>query len=224
MSSTKRRWTICAGAPWLGHVVDQLAERQLAGCAITPHGRVAQQHRRALIWRHYDYLKDYHPDPTAPRRGELHACFDHIFHRRTGFVSAPSPFMRLHPKGSMGNRRTNRSASSESLPCVLVYRWSSYFPSSPERPASLMAFDQPEIWRDTNNSECDIRLDNTKRRITQSQFRWSRPAQHSWPAERPTSARPHRLPQPANVRQQRPGPYPCYCVGTSSRLVAGPAA
>lgn len=140
---------------------------------------------------------------AAPRRGELHACFDHIFHRRTGFVSAPSPFMRLHPKGSMGNRRTNRSASSESLPCVLVYRWSSYFPSSPERPASLMAFDQPEIWRDTNDSECDI---------------------HSWPAERPTSARPHRLPQPANVRQQRPGPYPCYCVGTSSRLVAGPAA
>ena len=129
--------------------------------------------------------------------------------------------MRLHPKGSMGNRRTNRSASSKSLPCVLVYRWSSYFPSSPERPASLMAFDQPEIWRDTNDSECDIRLDNTKRRITQSQFRWSRPAQHSWPAERPTSARPHRLPQPANVRQQRPGPCPCYCVGTSSRLVAG---
>ena len=30
MSSTKRRWTICAGVPWLGHVIHQLAVHQLA--------------------------------------------------------------------------------------------------------------------------------------------------------------------------------------------------
>jgi hypothetical protein len=30
MSSTKRRWTIYAGVPWLGHVIHQLAVHQLA--------------------------------------------------------------------------------------------------------------------------------------------------------------------------------------------------
>ena len=139
---------------------------------------------------------------AAPRRGELHACFDHIFHRRTGFVSAPSPFMRLHPKGSMGHRRTNRSASSESLPCVLVYRWSSYFPSSPERPASLMAFDQPEI-----GAACATRM------------------RHPFLAGRTSNiCQTSSAAAASNVRQQRPGPCPCYCVGTLSRLVAGPAA
>ena len=155
MSSTKRRWTKCAGVPWLGHVIRQLAVHQLARYAdratrqarlerldirtsqVTPdpiciategvlwssiqaHGmlreiaivsdgagqrsaarmhtldtftnlhRAARQHGRALIWRHYDYLKDYHADPTARRRGELRACIDHIFRRRTGFVALGS--------------------------------------------------------------------------------------------------------------------------------------
>ena len=57
--------------------------------------RAAQKHARALIWRLYDYLKEYHADPTARRRGELRARFDHIFRRCTGFVVLGRLLMRL---------------------------------------------------------------------------------------------------------------------------------
>jgi hypothetical protein len=208
MPSTKRRWTICAGVPWLGHVIHRLAVHQLARHAdratrqtrlerldirtsqITPdpiciasdgvlwgsiqaHGmlremvivsdgagqfavgrpalcsvhaerllhkldtftnlhRAARRHRRALIWRLYDYLKNYHTDPTARRRGELRACSEHIFRRRAGFVAFDHPLVRLHLN----------------------------------KPASLIELDRREIPLNTNGSERNIRLHITKCKIS----------------------------------------------------------
>jgi hypothetical protein len=100
--------------------------------------RTAQQHMRALIWRLYDDLKAYRDRPTARRRGELRACFDRIFHRRTGCVTLDRLMARLHAN----------------------------------KPKLLMVLDRPEIplhsWaaKQTNGSECDIRLHVTKRKIS----------------------------------------------------------
>ena len=57
--------------------------------------RTAQQSVRALIWRFYADLKAYCAAPTAPRRREMHARFDRIFHRRTGFVTLDRLLQRL---------------------------------------------------------------------------------------------------------------------------------
>ena len=171
MSSTNRRWTICAGAPWLGHAIHQLAMRQLAQIAdhagrqtrlerlglrtsqvipdsrcdpeammwgriqehwmlreiaivsdaagqcavdrptrglvhvalpacrptVTNLHRATHQHGCALIWRLYDDLREYPDDPTGRRRGELRACFGHIFRRRTGVVALDRLVVRLRP-------------------------------------------------------------------------------------------------------------------------------
>ena len=64
--------------------------------AFTDLHRAAQQRMRALIWRFYDDLKAYRAAPTARRRSELRARFDHIFRRRTGFVTLDRLLARLH--------------------------------------------------------------------------------------------------------------------------------
>jgi len=58
--------------------------------------RTAQQRMRTLIWRFYHDLKAYRAAPTARRRSELRARFDHIFRRRTGFVTLDRLLARLH--------------------------------------------------------------------------------------------------------------------------------
>ena len=58
--------------------------------------RAAQKHARALTWHFYDYLKEYHADPTARRRGGLRARIDPIFRRCTGTVVLGRLLMRLH--------------------------------------------------------------------------------------------------------------------------------
>jgi hypothetical protein len=58
--------------------------------------RVAQKRIRSLIWRFYADLKAYRLNPTPRRRGQLHARFDRIFCRRTGFVTLDRLLARLH--------------------------------------------------------------------------------------------------------------------------------
>ena len=58
--------------------------------------RTAQQRIRALIWRFYADLKAYCAAPTTRRRSEMHARFDRIFYRRTGFVTLDRLLQRLH--------------------------------------------------------------------------------------------------------------------------------
>ena len=64
--------------------------------AFTDRHHAAQQRIRALIWRFYHDLKAYRAAPTARRQSELRARFDHIFRRRTGFVTLDRLLARLH--------------------------------------------------------------------------------------------------------------------------------
>ena len=64
--------------------------------AFTDLHHAAQQRMRALIWRFYHDLKAYRAAPTARRQSELRARFDHIFRRRTGFVTLDRLLARLH--------------------------------------------------------------------------------------------------------------------------------
>jgi len=60
--------------------------------------RAAQQHLRALIWWFYADLKAYCADSSARRRPELHARFDRILRRRTGFVILDRLLERRHER------------------------------------------------------------------------------------------------------------------------------
>jgi len=62
----------------------------------TDQQRTAQKHVRSLIWRFYADLKAYRSNPTSRRRQQLHARFDRIFCRRTGFASLDRLLARLH--------------------------------------------------------------------------------------------------------------------------------
>ena len=64
--------------------------------AFTEQQRVAQKRVRSLIWRFYADLKAYRLNPTPRRRGQLHARFDRIFCRRTGFATLDRLLARLH--------------------------------------------------------------------------------------------------------------------------------
>lgn len=57
--------------------------------------RAAQQRVRALIWWFYADLKAYCAAPTVQRRRQMHARFDRIFHRRTGFATLDRLLQRL---------------------------------------------------------------------------------------------------------------------------------
>lgn len=56
----------------------------------------AQQRLRSLIWRFYAELKAYCATPTARQHSNMHARFDRIFRRRTGFVTLDRLLARLH--------------------------------------------------------------------------------------------------------------------------------
>ena len=64
--------------------------------AFTEQQRVAQKRVRSLIWRFYADLKAYRLNPTPRRRRQLHARFDRIFCRRTGFATLDRLLARLH--------------------------------------------------------------------------------------------------------------------------------
>jgi hypothetical protein len=61
----------------------------------TDRHRAAQQRVRSLIWWFYADLKAYCRDPTARRRRELHARFERLFRRRTGFATLDRLLERL---------------------------------------------------------------------------------------------------------------------------------
>jgi len=64
--------------------------------AFNDEQRVAQQHVHSLIWRFYTDLKAHRLNPNAARRRQLHARFDRIFRRKTGFVALDRLLARLH--------------------------------------------------------------------------------------------------------------------------------
>jgi hypothetical protein len=70
----------------LVHKLDTFTEAQHA----------AQQRVRALIWEFYADLKAYRTEPTPRRRRQLRVRFDHIFRRRTGFITLDRLLARLH--------------------------------------------------------------------------------------------------------------------------------
>ena len=51
---------------------------------------------RGLIWDFYASLRAYRLKPSARRAANLHARFDRIFLRRTGFVTLDRLLKRLH--------------------------------------------------------------------------------------------------------------------------------
>jgi hypothetical protein len=70
----------------LVHKLDTLTELQCS----------AQAYVRELIWWYYADLKACCLEPTARRCRELRSRFDHIFRRRTGFVTLDRLLERLH--------------------------------------------------------------------------------------------------------------------------------
>ncbi len=70
----------------LVHKLDTFTDKQ----------RAAQTRVRGLIWDFYARLKAYRAKPSQRRSVALHARFDRIFHRRTGFVTLDRLLARLH--------------------------------------------------------------------------------------------------------------------------------
>ena len=70
----------------LVHKLDTFTDKQ----------RAAQTRVRGLIWDFYAKLKAYRAKPSQPRAVALRARFDHIFLRRTGFVTLDRLLARLH--------------------------------------------------------------------------------------------------------------------------------
>jgi len=70
----------------LVHKLDTFTEAQ----------RAAQRHIRDLIWRLYRDLKAWRLNPTKARKAVLAARFDHIFLRKTGFVTLDRLLARLY--------------------------------------------------------------------------------------------------------------------------------
>jgi hypothetical protein len=64
--------------------------------AFTDRHRAAQTRVRSLIWNFYTSLKIYQLNPSPRRAVALRARFDHIFLRRTGFVTLDRLLARLH--------------------------------------------------------------------------------------------------------------------------------
>ena len=62
----------------------------------TDKHRAAQTRVRGLIWDFYASLRAYRLKPSARRAANLHARFDRIFLRRTGFVTLDCLLKRLH--------------------------------------------------------------------------------------------------------------------------------
>jgi hypothetical protein len=62
----------------------------------TDKHRAAQTRVRGLIWDFYASLRAYRLKPSARRAANLHARFDRIFLRRTGFVTLDRLLKRLH--------------------------------------------------------------------------------------------------------------------------------
>ena len=63
--------------------------------AFTDAHRAAQARVRGLIWGFYADLKTYRAKPSPRQVHSLRARFDHIFRRRTGFVSLDRLLARL---------------------------------------------------------------------------------------------------------------------------------
>lgn len=68
--------------------------------AFTDENRVAQATVRELIWQLYADLKAYRRHPTKRRKAVLHARFDRIFTRKTGFVTLDRLLARLNANKS----------------------------------------------------------------------------------------------------------------------------
>jgi hypothetical protein len=66
----------------------------------TDENRAAQATIRALIWEFYADLKAYRCAPSPQRKAALQARFDHIFTRKTGFVTLDRLLARLHANKS----------------------------------------------------------------------------------------------------------------------------
>jgi hypothetical protein len=66
----------------------------------TEENRAAQASLRALIWEFYADLKAYRCAPSPQRKAALQARFDHIFVRKTGFVTLDRLLARLHANKS----------------------------------------------------------------------------------------------------------------------------
>jgi hypothetical protein len=66
----------------------------------TDDNRAAQATVRALIWEFYADLKAYRCAPTRQRKAALRARFDHIFTRKTGFVTLDRLLARLNANKS----------------------------------------------------------------------------------------------------------------------------
>ena len=62
----------------------------------TAKHRAAQKLVRGMIWRFYAALKAYRLKPSPRRSRALHAWFDRIFLRRTGFATLDRLLARLH--------------------------------------------------------------------------------------------------------------------------------
>jgi hypothetical protein len=62
----------------------------------TAKHRAAQKLVRGMIWRLYAALKTYRLKPSPRRFRALHAWFDRIFLRRTGFATLDRLVARLH--------------------------------------------------------------------------------------------------------------------------------
>ena len=160
--------------------------------------RAAQKHARALTSRLYDYLKEYHADPTARRRGELRARIDHIFRRCTGFVVLGRLLMRL---------RANKPAS------LIVLDW-------PEIPLNTNGSERDirlhVIKRKISDGTCSLDCRGCRDAFLGVMRTAAKLGIAFWgylgdrlsirPAKRSISARPHPLSWPARMRQERP----CY--------------
>src|SRR5215468_5362025 len=66
----------------------------------TDDNRAAQATVRELIWEFYADLKAYRCAPTKQRKAALRARFDHIFTRKTGFVTLDRLLARLNANKS----------------------------------------------------------------------------------------------------------------------------
>jgi hypothetical protein len=66
----------------------------------TDDNRAAQATARELIWEFYADLKAYRCAPTKQRKAALWARFDHIFTRKTGFVTLDRLLARLNANKS----------------------------------------------------------------------------------------------------------------------------
>ena len=120
MSSTKRRWTICAGAPWLGHVVDQLAERGLGRmCDHATRARGTTAQTRADLARAITIISRI-TTPIPPRRAVAN-CTPAL---TTFSIGAPVSFP-LH---------------RHSCGCTLRARWAIDEPTARQVPSRCLAF------------------------------------------------------------------------------------